>query len=455
MRGARTAERRALAAVFAAAVILGAGSTGLGCASGAASVTTSAAAATTTSAAAGTGSATSSTTERLSAAGTVLFDSSTVHTISVSFSQDAYDAMIASYKSSNTKDWIEATVTIDGKTFQRVGMRLKGNSSLRGLANGRGQGPGGLVSAADPQSLPWLLRLDKNVKGQSYDGINDIVIRSNNSKTSLNEAVSLELLQQAGLASERAIPVRFTVNGGSAALRLATELPNDTWMAQHFSASGALYKAEARGDYSYRGTDPKAYADVFDQEAGKDNTDLTPLVEFLDFVNNSDTATFNSTLAAKLDVDSFATYLAMEELIGNFDDIDGPGNNSYLCYDASTGRFTIVPWDHNLAFGGMGGGRGGAAGNAAGNAQGNTQAQVPGPRGKTNRLVQRFHANADFEALYQNRLAELKKDLYASGVATDILAKWVGVLKAQATDLAPASTIESEAARISGYFQAG
>ncbi len=226
-------------------------------------------------------------------------------------------------------------------------------------------------------------------------------------------------------------------------------------MAQNFASTGALYKAEASGDYSYRGTDPAAYTDVFDQEAGKDNTDLTPLIDFLDFINNSDDATFNSTLADKVDIDAFATYLAMEELIDNFDDIDGPGNNSYLYWDAATGRFTVVPWDHNLAFGGMGGNRaGGQPGDAPGNAPGG-DTQKGGPRTKTNMLVQRFHANAEFEALYTERLAQLEKDLYDSGAASDILAKWVNVLKSQASDLVDPTTVDTEAAKISAYFQAG
>ena len=54
----------------------------------------------------------------------------------------------------------------------------------------------------------------------------------------------------------------------------------------------------------------------------------------------------------------------MMDLLDNFDDIDGPGNNSYLWYDAASGQFTVVPWDMNLAFGGRGGigGRGNARG---------------------------------------------------------------------------------------------
>ena len=53
------------------------------------------------------------------------------------------------------------------------------------------------------------------------------------------------------------------------------EHPDHVWMAETLEASGALYKAECTGDYSYRGDDPDAYDEVFDQEAGKDNADLT------------------------------------------------------------------------------------------------------------------------------------------------------------------------------------
>ena len=44
----------------------------------------------------------------------------------------------------------------------------------------------------------------------------------------------------------------------------------------------------------------------------------------------------------------------MMDLIDNFDDINGPGNNAYLFVDPKSSQFTIVPWDMNLAFGGNG-----------------------------------------------------------------------------------------------------
>ena len=213
---------------------------------------------------------------------------------------------------------------------------------------------GGNISPDEPQGLPWLIDLDRNVDGQNHEGVVEFVVRSNNSETALNEAVALELIEAAGLASQDAVAAGFSVNGSEPELRLVIENPDDLWMADNFDISGALYKAESTGDYSYRGDDPDSYDEVFDQEAGKTNADLTPLIEFLDFINNSDDATFNTELFKHFDVDSFATYLAMQELVANFDDIDGPGNNSYLYYDPKSGQFTVVAWDHNLAFGGHG-----------------------------------------------------------------------------------------------------
>ncbi len=412
-----------------------------------------------------------------------ILDSSVVHEIAVTFDEDAYDAMIETYSATGDKEWIEATATIDGVTLERVGLRLKGNSSLRGLGTDSGA-QGATVSADDPAGLPWLIRFDKYVDGQDYDGLSDLVVRSNNTETSLNEAIALDLLELAGLASQDAIAVSFSVNGSEPALCLVIEHPDDVWLEDNFEDDGALYKAESTGDYTYRGDDPESYDQVFDQEAGKDNEDLTPLIEFLDFINNSDDATFNAELADHLDVESFATYLAMQDLIDNFDDINGPGNNSYLYYDSETEAFTVVAWDHNLAFGvqnndgfGAGGGPVGqpAGADAAGVAPGGAApgqapggappdraapggiapdqdaAGVPGGgRVQPNVLVDRFLANPEFAALYDEALADLDAALYESGDASEVLATWVAVLST--SDLVDADTIAVEAAAISRYF---
>ena len=61
--------------------------------------------------------------------------------------------------------------------------------------------------------------------------------------------------------------------GSAPVARLVIESPDGEWMAEAFAATGALYKAESTGDYRYRGDDPLAYDEVFDQEAGDNNAD--------------------------------------------------------------------------------------------------------------------------------------------------------------------------------------
>lgn len=375
-----------------------------------------------------------------------LFDSSIVHDIEISFDEAVYDEMIDIFTTTGEKDWIEADVVIDGTTFTDAGIRLKGNSSLFGLSS---------ETAGNPEDLPWLIRLDKYVDGQSYQGYGDIVIRSTSTETALNEAVAQELLELSGLAAQQAIATSFTVNGGETELRLALEHPDDEWDDANFdNDNGVLYKADSEGDYSYRGDDPDAYIDVFNQKAGDD--DLEPLIDFLEFINNSDDDTFSAELADRLDVDAFATYLAFQDLIGNADDINGRGNNSYLHYDYDTEQFTVVNWDLNLAFGTANVGGGGPGGVGFGDGQRpEPPAGAPadgGPGDQANVLVDRFMADDALSDLYDAKTVALTELLYESGAAADVISSWVDVVISGASDLADEATVEAEANAITDFI---
>lgn len=412
-------------------------------------------------------------------------DAGMIHDISVSFDQAVYDDMIATFGDTGDKEWISASITIDGSSYDEVGLRLKGNSSLMGLrafpAGGPAGGGMGGATAEEPESLPWLVRMDEFIQDQHHEEIKQIVIRSNNSQTSLNEAVALELLQAAGLASQQAAMVRFQVNGSSPVLRLAIEHPKKPWMRAHFGDEGFLYKAESGGDYRYRGDEAIAYKDIFDIEAGDtgdDQADMTPLVGFLDFINNTDDTTFAADLAQHLDIERFVTYLAMMNLVRNVDDIDGPGNNSYLHVGADGTFFTVVPWDMNLAFGGLAmamgefGGQDGDRGTgdfpvfdqvpAGGTPPAGLTDQIALPAqgtmpgggfgGQSNILVERTASLPDFTPLVTATQARLADELYTGGMAESMLARWSDLLLADAGDLVPAEIVASEADDIRQQF---
>ena len=393
-------------------------------------------------------------------------DPDSLHSVEITVDQNAYQEMIAAYTSNQTKNWIEATVTVDGVAHEKAGLKLKGNSSLQGIS-----------ADSEPQKLPWLVRFDKFVDGANHDGMTRMVIRASSSTSALNEAVALDLLAKTGLASEKAAHISLSVNGSDPVLRLTCQDLDESWVAQNFDVAGLLYKAESTGDYTYRGTDESAYKDVFDQETGKAN--LTPLIGFLQFINESSDADFQSGLAQRVDVDKMVTYLAFEDVIDNFDDITGPGNNSFLWWAEQTNQMTVVAWDHNCAFGlkprtgqqGQGGGQppgGGGQGQPPGDggAPPNGQAptgqppgggggQQPGGGGnqtKANALVDRFNSLMDGETKVSAERDRLKQELYTSGVAQTILDARAKVLTDQAGSLIEQSAVEADKQTIAAYF---
>ena len=189
--------------------------------------------------------------------------------------------MIATFVASGDKEWISATVTIDGTVFENVGHQAQGKFDAAGPPVDRYQWRGGNRSRWDAGRRPGRRRLGRPAR-RACPGVSGstssstarttraLRISSSAAETprpSLNEAVALELIGAAGMATEEATPARFSVNGSAEALRLVIENPDDEWDDDNFDSDGILYKAEADGDYSYRGDDAAAYADIFSVEA--------------------------------------------------------------------------------------------------------------------------------------------------------------------------------------------
>lgn len=374
----------------------------------------------------------------------------TLHSVEITVDPGVYRQMIEAYIDDESKKWVEATVIVDGITYERVGVRLKGNVSLRGI-----------TLNTKPQKISWLVRFDKYVDGASHNGMSSMVIRSSTSYSALNEAVALELLARTGLPSEKAAYISLRVNGSEPALRLTCQNPDETWVRQNFDVAGLLYKAKAGGDYAYRGTDPAVYKSFFEQETGK--ADLSPLIEFLWFINESSDAAFQSELAQRVEVGKLVTYLAFEDVIDNLDDVSltGGGNNTFLWWAEQARQMTVVAWDHNCAFGlqaGFGpeppesGGEEFVLGQQAKGAEDGSQSQDDADEDRTNPLIKRFNALLDGESKVAAERDRLKQALYASGEAQSILDARAKLLTDQAAALIDPSTVATEKQHIAAYF---
>jgi spore coat protein CotH len=421
-------------------------------------------------------------TEKTNIKGAVaLFDDGLVHEIEFTFDPAAYERMIQIYQAQGIKNFIEAKVTIDGTAVASVGIRLKGNSTLGSLRRagptgvnpgGRGAGgagPGGVILSADePESLPWLIKFDEFVKGQSYEGYEQLALRPA-SGAGLSEALALDLVGVTGEPTQRSIYTSLSVNGTAAVLRLVVEIPDSEFADDNFRSNGVLYKALSTGRFTYLSNDPLAYANAFKQITNKKKQDMEPLIELMKWVSQASDAEFAEHLDEHVDVESFATYVAIQDLLANFDDMSGPGSNYYLWYDLETSLFTVLSWDMNLAFGGLGRGGGGVVNVNPGGVVPPGAVNVPppgavivgpgggpgGPGGFGGRgghaLKSKFVAEPAFAALRDQARAKAKQAIYGSGAATTELARLKALVAS--SGLVDAGTLDSEAAALLSRIQ--
>lgn len=382
----------------------------------------------------------------LDLAGTVdVFDRTRVHRIAIEFEQRDYQRMLEAFSETEMKQFIQATVTIDGTRIDTTGLRLKGNSTLRGLGGGFGGfGGGARVSAAEPETLPWLVEFDTYVEDSRYQGYETLAIRPSTGvtpSTGLNEALATSLIAAVGEPAVRFSYASVTINGGEPTLRLVLEEPDTKFAADNFVSEGVLYKALSTGGFEYRGEDPVAYADSFRQITRKGQQDLQPVIKLLRWVTNASDKEFDAELAQHVDVDSFARYVALQNLLLNFDDMAGPGQNYYLWYELKDERLRVLTWDLNFAlsgdtgqgpfeqgrfgFGGRFPGGVDAGGQPAfggGQQDGAQRRPVPGFGGGTgarggNLLKERFLASDAFRELYLAEYRKVYEELFVSGRA--------------------------------------
>lgn len=337
---------------------------------------------------------------------TDLYDSGESHTVSLEYDEADYQRLITAYEEDGDKEWMEADLTIDGTFIESVGVRLKGNSTLSALrdADGmdgpvmRGVGPDGEeidlegfelpegaggdfvlpegageggeagegggpamgagmnmaeLSVDEPENLPWLIKIDQYIEGRAYQGHTEISVRpGTEDSTPLNEALMLSLMDSSGQVAERYAFSSFTVNNRPASTRLLVENPSTGYAAEQIYGNGVLYKARASSRFSYVGDDPTDYKDQFKQITKKGSQDLQPVINLIRWAEEATDEEFAAELGDWVDLDSFAAYVATQNLLMNFDDMSGPGQNYLLWYDLDTKKFSVLGWDFNLSLSG-------------------------------------------------------------------------------------------------------
>jgi spore coat protein H len=245
--------------------------------------------------------------------------------------------------------YFPVTVRHDGHAWTHVGMRYKGNFSL-------------LMGSFSPDAkLSFRLNFDRfedthpEIANQRFYGFKELTFSSNFDDASrMREALANEIFRDRGVAAPRVAFYRVVVNTGSGdqpwGLYTLVEDPADPAMltSQFGGASGNLYKPDGPGaDWT---TFDRAGFEKKTNKARADFSDIQSAIEAL----HADLApaAWRANLDRHFDVDVFLRWLAVNQVIDNWDAYGRFAHNYYLYADPGrNGRLVWIPWDHNYSFG--------------------------------------------------------------------------------------------------------
>lgn len=340
-----------------------------------------------------------------------LFDSSRVHTVEVSLSEEDW-ADLRENPLDKTK--YEATVVIDGESLKQVSFATKGNTSLSSVA-----------SSPDSDRYSFKLNFGKFVKHQSYHGLDKLSLNNLYADaTFMKDFLSYGLFRRIGVEGSLVSYVWLTVNGADQGLYIAVEDVSEAWMDRTQQGEGVVYKPEAEqlnqaggapggegqmptppggdgnmptppeggepgsfpggpggelpggpggsgefpggpgemggpggmgfgenakgADLRYTDDEPASYSDIFDNAETK--TDLTAEGRVIAALK----ALSQGRPEEALDTEEVIRYFAAHNFTLNYDSYTGTMLHNYYLFERD-GKLSMFPLDYNLAYGAFAG----------------------------------------------------------------------------------------------------
>ena len=159
-----------------------------------------------------------------------LFDTASVHTIDIVM--DDWDEFI---EACENEEYVPCAVVIDGEAYKNVGIRAKGNTSLRN------------VSAMGSSRYSFKIEFDQYEQGKSYHGLDKLslnnIIQDN---TYMKDYLCYQMMAAAGADAPLCSYVYITVNGADWGLYLAVEGVEESFLKRNYgSRYGELYKPDS------------------------------------------------------------------------------------------------------------------------------------------------------------------------------------------------------------------
>ncbi|UKN00108.1 CotH kinase family protein [Paracrocinitomix mangrovi] len=270
-----------------------------------------------------------------------IFDPNYVHTFEINFYDSNWDYLLDSMATAQVGTGsgtgrILADVIINGIQYDSCGVRYKGNSSM------------------DTASYknPYNIDLNWAVAGQEHQGKDKFKLANCFSDPSMVREVLMYEISNQYMDCPRASFCKVFINGDYVGVYTNTESIDNEFLDQHYGDSdNAFFKCDPisfqifgdNSNLSYY-ADSMAYDTLYDM---KSLYGLGELQAFCNELNNNP-----GNIENVLDVDRALWFLAVSSAFVHNDGYTAFAHNYYI-YKMTNGKWSIILWDVNMAFGGL------------------------------------------------------------------------------------------------------
>ena len=266
------------------------------------------------------------------------YSADTLREIRLYFYDSNWDYQLDTLYINGEKERILADVIIDGQSYDSVGVRYKGFSS---------------VSITQIKN-PFNIKLDYIIDGQDHQGIDKLKLSNViHDPSFVREVLSYEIARNYMPASE-ANYANLYINDTLWGLYTNVEAVNKSFLDTHFEnkyrpffkCNPEVLDIGPTGENSnlsnVHGIDSLDYESYYDIRS---NYGWSKMYDLIDTLN-----TYVDSVDKILNIDRVLWMHALNYTIINFDSYIGYGQNYYLYRDV-TGQFNPILWDLNMSFG--------------------------------------------------------------------------------------------------------
>jgi len=271
-----------------------------------------------------------------------LYDDSEVATITISIDPENLEWIYNNVQSDSLhitsihfkNKWIDETV-------DSVGFRLRGNTSR------------------DAQKKSFKISFNSFISGRKFYNVEKLNLNGeHNDPSIIRSKLAWDLYENIGMNTTRASHIAVYINDEYYGLYISIEHIDEEFLQKNFADdSGNLFRCLWPADLTYRGANPADYFPYsgdekpYELKTNTDNYDYSKLAELISKINLTSSQNLADSLEKILVIPEFLKYLAMNILIGSWDDYWSLMNNYYIYFDPKIEKFRWIPFDYDNSFG--------------------------------------------------------------------------------------------------------